>query len=344
MPPDQVRLQQIVKDHELCALNTWKKKGAQAGTFLSSSGTCAQIDYILTRKTHATPRARLAHTRRDLPFIPITGMFHLPVVAEVSVKFDNRPAQQKPNTLHCLAHVRTSLEANPELATQFQELFHKCRDGHVNDVNAAMLQAWTMICPAKSAVKPQQTCENTTSMIRALWQQRQQVRTSSQAVQHTYHGSAQQSMLTALFQHWKALSVHKRMTQALRKHCKIQKSRKIEQLVADASRRSDSLTGLFGILRKIAPKTTKRRTQLRNADGSLAGPTEQLSIIQGYFQQVYAADTAPTCPPHKPCPVSFEVEEIESAIQSLPNKALPTALRQLRSGDCVHTPLRRKSS
>ena len=106
-PPDQTRLQQIVKDHELCALNTWKKKGAQAGTFLSSSGTCTQIDYVLTRKMHATPRARLAHTRRDLPFIPVTGMFHLPVVAEVSVGFDNRQAPKPPNTLHCLAHVKS---------------------------------------------------------------------------------------------------------------------------------------------------------------------------------------------------------------------------------------------
>ena len=83
--------------------------------------------------------------------------------------------------------------------------------------------------------------------------------------------------------------------------------------------------GLYGILRKIAPKTSKRRMQLRNADGNLAGPTEQLDIIQGYFQQVYAADTAPARPPRKPCPVSFEVEEIERAIQSLPKKALPTA-------------------
>ena len=292
VPPDQTRLQQLVKDHEMCALNTWKKKGAQAGTFLSSSGTCTQIDFILTRKVHTTPRARLAHTRRDLPFIPITGMFHLPVVAEVSVKLDNRPAKQQTTTLSCLAHVRTSLEANPALATQFQELFHKCRNEHANDVNAAMNQAWTMICPARNAVKPLQARENTTSMIRALWQQRQQVRSSSQAVRHIYHGSTQQSLLTALFQHWKALSVHGRMTRALRQHCKIQKSRKIEQLVADAGQNGSSLTGLFGILRKIAPKTTKRRTQLRNTDGSLAGPTEQLNI---------------------------------SAIQSLPNKALPTA-------------------
>ena len=59
VPPDQVRREQIVKD--LCALNTWKKKGAQAGTFLSSSGTCTQVDYILVRNVHATPRARLAH-------------------------------------------------------------------------------------------------------------------------------------------------------------------------------------------------------------------------------------------------------------------------------------------
>ena len=325
VPPDQTRLQQLVKDHELCALNTWKKKGAQAGTFLSSSGTCTQIDFILTRKVHTTPRARLAHARRDLPFIPITGMFHLPVVAEVSVKHDNRPAKQQTTTLSCLAHVRKSLEANPALATQFQDLFHKCRNEHANDVNAAMLQAWTMICPAKNAVKPLQACENTTSMIRALWQQRQQVRTSSQAVRHICHGSTQKSLLTSLFQHWKALSVHGRMTHALRQHCKIQKSRKIEKLVADAGQNGSSLTGLFGILRKIAPKTTKRRTQLRNTDGSLAEPTEQLNIIQGYFKRVYAADTAPTCPPHDPCLVSFEVEEIESAIQSLPNKALPTA-------------------
>ena len=329
VPPDQTRLQQIVKDHELCALNTWKKKGAKAGTFLFSSGTCAQIDFILTRRMHATPRARLAHTRRDLPFIPITGMFHLPVVAEVSVKFDNRPAKPQTTTLSGLAHVRASLAANPALATQFQELFHTFRNARASDVNAAMLQAWTTICPAKNAVTPQQACENTTSMIRALWQQRQQVRTSSQAVQRVYHGiyhgSTQQSMLTALFQHWQALSVHKRMTSALRQHCKLQKSRKIEQLVADAGQNGGSLTGLFGILRKIAPKTTKRRMQLRNTDGSLAGPTEQLNIIQGYFKQVYAADTAPTCPPHDLCPVSFEVEEIENAIQSLPNKALPTA-------------------
>ena len=325
VPHDQVRLQQIVKDHELCALNTWKKKGAQAGTFLSSSGTCTQIDYILVRKMHATPRARLAHTRRDLPFIPITGMFHFPVIAEVSIKFDNRPARQQSNTLHCLPHVKASLAADPALATQFQELFHKCRDGHASDINAAMLQAWTTVCPAKNAVTPSPACDNTTSMIRALWHQRKQVRTSSQAVQHAYQGSAQQPLLVALFQHWKALSVHKRLAQALRKHCKIQKSRQIEHLVTDASRSRNALTGLYGILRRIAPKTSKRRMQLRNADGSLAGPTEQLNIIQGYFQQVYAADTAPARPPHTPCPVSFEVEEIESAIQSLPNKALPTA-------------------
>ena len=79
--------------------------------------------------------------QRDLPFIPATGMFHLPVLAEVSVRFDNRQAPQPPNTLHCLAHVKTSLKANPAPAAQFQEHFLQRRNEHAHDVNAAMLQA-----------------------------------------------------------------------------------------------------------------------------------------------------------------------------------------------------------
>ena len=109
---------------------------------------------------------------------------------------DNNPA---PCTA-CLPHVKASLEADPALATRFQELFHKCRDGHASDINAAMLKAWATVCPAKNAVKPSQTCDNTTSMVRALWHQRQQVRTSCQAVQHACQGSARPPLLAALFQ------------------------------------------------------------------------------------------------------------------------------------------------
>ena len=69
------RIQQVLRDHELVAVNTWQSGGSRAGTFRQSNGTHTQLDYFLMRRSQVTAASRNVSIRPGLPFVPVSGIF-----------------------------------------------------------------------------------------------------------------------------------------------------------------------------------------------------------------------------------------------------------------------------
>ena len=275
--PDTNRLQQILRDNNLVVPNTWRRAGQRAETFQSYGGSKTQIDFIVMRCAQADSNARNAAPRADLPFIPTDGMFHLPLFAELPLKvnYSYRAPQGRPSLT--LAATQASLRQDPALAQAFSERMaqHDSAASTLDDFNEQMLQTWQSLA----------------QKIRTTWLQRgllrQCVQTISQRINQPCFAGAR-PLMASLFACWRQQSTCRRRAKDLQTHCRESKQRQVEQLVQESSQHGASLTGLHRILRKIAPKTTRRRMQLRESNRDLPDTKGQLAIIKEHFGQVYA--------------------------------------------------------
>ena len=91
---DSHLVQALLRRHKLTALNTWPKGGPASATFVQNGQPATQIDFIIMRIQQAGPLSKQSRPCAGLPFVPTTGMYHLPVQARIPCP--NRPAHAKP--------------------------------------------------------------------------------------------------------------------------------------------------------------------------------------------------------------------------------------------------------
>ena len=78
--PDTPTAQDLLRNFDLTVLNSWGVSGRRSCTYLPAGASGhSQIDYAIMRRRLADPPARCTapHT---LPFVPATGMRHLPLL------------------------------------------------------------------------------------------------------------------------------------------------------------------------------------------------------------------------------------------------------------------------
>ena len=89
------------------------------------------------------------------------------------------------------------------------------------------------------------------------------------------------------------------------------------------------------IINRVAPRAHRLRPQIRDAQGRMTTPRQELAIIQQYWQDVYTA-TSPAHIEH-PHRIHIECTEVEVMLSKLPaykdttHPALPGNLRQVHS-------------
>ena len=322
------RVQQILRDHELNAVNTWQSRGPRAGTFKQSNGTHTQLDYFLMRRSQVTALSRRVQVCAELPFVPTAGMYHFPLFMNLPVPSRRLVYGPQPRraTLHS---VKCALADDPTLVTKFQAALMRTLEGDkpATTVNEALMQAWTQIAPKMPSSGGPTASPNTTVLIRDLWAKRQAVRQATARLRALLGPQGADGVsfrvCAALFAEWRAQAIARTASKQLQKHCKQRKRQQVEDLIVEATNNGDSLTGLHRIMRRIAPKTPRRRMQLRGPAGELLGPVGQLKLLNGHFSKVYATDKAPIHQSHRFPTFQVTVHEIAEVIRSLPAKALP---------------------
>ena len=122
---DQPRFSGLLQRFGLRALNTYRRRH-KAHTYIATTRRLTvrtQIDFILTRTVHADPVAQQALPLWEVPFVPISGMRHLPLSCSLPrphfkhIKLGKKPHQTMPHPRNMQQHLR----AHPEIAAQFQE-------------------------------------------------------------------------------------------------------------------------------------------------------------------------------------------------------------------------------
>ena len=333
---DQFRLQDLLRDHGLCALNTWGKAGSPSVTFKPLKGMGTQIDFYLTRCRQTTPQALCASTLMNFPLLPETGMYHLPVKAQLPLPVAPRKAGEKQGN---------SLKATQELMNKYPKLlptYQAHLPDHVlphQELTKIMADAWAnaldQCCVILNPSEAPATTLDSPEVVH-LWQHRQELRALQQALatnhdtfvgtldlqvrKHTRARLAASMLLRA----WQQAVHCTRKAKELRKISRLRKKQHLDALIMEARNSSSPMTAVHQILKRYAPKVRQKRLQLRTSQGHILTPQEEMQQIVGHFKQVYKQpDHAPSGRPVDQA-VVFDPHSVLLAFSKLPNKALPS--------------------
>ena len=311
--------QDLVRNQDLLALNTWGPRGQRACTFLPAGQTGhSQIDFAFARRTQADPLSRCTKPH-VLPFVPATGMRHLPLLG--SIPSPTRPRHRHQPPVLQRHKVQHTCEEHPEVAAGFRMAMQSLAETSPDlPTNALFKRAWqsaTVHLPA--TVQPSRP-DNRGQSVRELWRLRSIVRQGRQHACRT---------LRDLMSRWRDQSALQKHQRELRKQCRRRRHQKMTQQLQEAVGHT-GYVGIYRVLRLFAPKQPRRKLQLRSSDGRPLDIPTTLQTIREFYQELFHQhpQTLPPCP--KP---AFQItwQQLYQAFNSLAvNKALPPSTAPAR--------------
>ena len=313
-------LQELLRQQQLVALNTWRKAGPTSCTFLSAStGTqgSSQIDFALARHAHSDSLARQAKPM-DLPFVPTQGLRHRPILGTIPYPRPPHGKPQKP--VLTMKRVRDACLRLPALLPTFSMQVSHVHADHPH------LDTATLLATALHRALAHQPQQETTPAypdpqplaipLESLWALRKKVR-----------GVTLRSLTTALgvWRHWRNVMLLNRKQREVHKQCRRLKQERLARLLADTAGSNAGLTGVFQLLRGLAPKAPRRKLQLRAQDGMPLSSAGTLAAIQTYYTHLFNQCPAPALGPPPATPLHITLSELKLALAKLPaHKALPS--------------------
>ncbi|CAE7389420.1 unnamed protein product [Symbiodinium sp. CCMP2592] len=324
---DQQELQELLRNHRCCALNTWARRGSTAPTFIPPSTKGkepgSQIDFVITRGNLLDPEAKRARPVAT-PFVPTSGGRHRPVIA--TIPLPTRPTT-KAGDNHGLRprQIRKAL-ADTTMATQVGEAVRnrlECMQP-TDAIDDQLLEGWRAVrgqFPTNDTTRPVPCPQHATLTVcvRHLWQLRDDVRKATQTL-GTW--TSPRRMATRALQAWVLLFRLNSHNRELRKECRRRKTNRIEEVVL-----SDNI---HQAAKRFAPKAPRKRLQLRDANGGIQTHEAEFEQIKTYFAKLYAGPVPDQVVLSKGPLIS--VDEVLAAMhrlqagKAMPHKSAPAAL------------------
>ena len=116
--PDTSMAQDLLKTFDLTVLNSWGTSGRQACTYIPATVTGhSQIDFAIMRRSSTDQLARCV-APVTLPFVPTTGMRHLPLLG--SIPLPRRPTARPAPPMLSRRRVRDLCLQHPQLPDRFR--------------------------------------------------------------------------------------------------------------------------------------------------------------------------------------------------------------------------------
>ena len=271
----------------------------------------------------------------EAPFVPHTGCRHLPV--ECFVRKPTRPNVQHGPQRMQPHEVRQQLSHEPMsqlFTTHMDKVLHDL-DHQVDSLDQKLLEGWQqciqLVQPPKSQ-RPLPTTadgqESFSNHIHQMWQLRQGLR-SMPGLDTTAPATA---LLQQVFAGWRKAATLQAITRKVRKAGRDRKIQKVKQVLDSGD--------IFKTAKCLAPKTPKRRIQLRDEQGKMQSHDQEHGQLVDYFRQLYDGLRLP--PSLLTKPITFDVEEITAAIAKMspakvmPSCSAPTVLWKWTSKSAAH--------
>lgn len=144
----------------------------------------------------------------------------------------------------------------------------------------------------------------------------------SQISQHTLNERMQagQLQIKTMFQFWHHVTRFKVLTKSHRRHAQMVRKHHFQDIIHLAQKAADRHNSfqLFHLINSFAPKSPKRRMQLRTVHGTLATAVEEHSILCKFVQDVWHGDPLLDAHPHVIPGTPFTEFDVQKALESIP--------------------------
>ncbi|CAE7191337.1 unnamed protein product [Symbiodinium microadriaticum] len=189
----------------------------------------------------------------------------------------------------------------------------------VPNIDAALLQGWQQHMKTKRQQTqqveriPHPAVADTALLIRQLWALRELIHAESRGT--TASQPPDGPGLAQLWTGWRRICALQQLQRELRRRGRHKRIHMVEQAV-----KADNV---YQAAKQFAPKTARRRLQLRTEQGHLQTAAEEFRTIKQYYETLYAG---PAPPQDFLCTrLDFRLEEVLLVIKSLtPGKAMPS--------------------
>ena len=352
--PDRYRadaheFQELLRIHDLCALNTWTSPRRCNMYTFQMQDRRAQIDYIFTRRAQADYEARLAK----------------PLWGHDSIDHSPWRGGSKHMALRCSLPLfpgwRTDKISKPggnsfdkhalEAAVKHNTAEAQClRDAvrarlaeagaTVENINNILLQCTEQIFPGRAKQTRPKAWQD--SQVRAsvldLWRNRRCFLDASHVMfrlaascpsADEATGAHHSSVLHAAFGCWKAHLDLQKTYKELQRRGRAKRRQFLEDRLAQAklaSERHDTKE-LYAIVRQLAPKQKRRSVRIRQLDGSPLNAEAEFEAIKEYFGELYSQDNGLS--------FSFPVSAPSSGLIEITSREVSVALKANKLGKSV---------
>ena len=312
---DNGRFTSLLREHGLSALNTWHP--GLGPTFIHADA-CSRIDFIITRKHVADGVSKAVTYAWDAPFTGDSG--HVPMMAQIRKQWYNpkqhseqwgvTPAQRTKGHAAYMTNSNQWQAFTEQATTNLTACLDDVTtsdDDLIPTLHQVAIQCFHEFFPLD---KPNRNHfdETTTNLVMSKWQHRREfLRLTRPTARNLFQA----------WRHWtKFVLLNKQSKQHAKQLRKIKFAEVIQQ-AQNAAHRHDSHT-LFSIINKHAPKQSRRKMQLRNAQGHLASPIEETALLKRFIMDTWEGPpTFPTDVP--PCSgMPFSLRELEAEMCRIP--------------------------
>ena len=320
---DGKRFLSILRQFSLVALNTWD--ASQSPTF-AQNGAASRIDFVCTRMQHADGQAKAVQCLWNAPFMPITQYGHAPLLCHLARYWIPPPSQPMHGlTPHQRQRGRMAKLSNSsdwqEFVTHSASAVWRCFDDvlrnqclELQDVHDTAMKTFSDCFPAMSRPKPP---EPWTQNVHTLnkWQHRQLLQAASDR------------SVKGLFDAWFHAAKFQKLTRCHRRHAKQLRKHRFEETLRQANfaAASHDTHQLFDLINRFAPRTHRRRVQLRSECGALMTPSEERSMLVAYVRETWRGPllTPLTCDEAPGVP--FTVQDLAAALRKIPSQKATAA-------------------
>ena len=294
-------------------LNTWcSTKDYNLHTFCMGD-RLAQIDYILTRRVHATFTARQSrpiwgHNSIDLsPWRG--GAKHVAIQCQIQLFPGWRAATSK--TRQGIEYDKQALDKavrhNWPEAQLLREAVQSKLEGAANVtveyINAILITCCKEIFPARRVVEQSRPWqhESVKTKVADLWVCRNHFRDALTSLSRSIAQcqwpqlsllSANRSEIAAcVFRFWKASSRLQSVYKELQKRGRQRRQQFLEDQLSRAKAASErhNTKELYAVVRQLAPKTQYRKVRIRKIDGTPLRAEAEYMEIHSYFSELFSA-------------------------------------------------------
>ena len=292
--PDAKELINVLRTNHATLLNTWSARQDEAHTFRFGTHA-AQLDYIIIRQKDVNMQAKQSRPIANCPLGAWRhlGGYHIPLKASIRKRVPPPRKQATPNKKIDREQIIACTRAPDDPGNAAQIHRFRCKTQQILDSVASVQDLGNIatrvaeVAEAVFPVRKQEIVKYSNPILLSMgitnmWRQ-------WMAIKRTNKGKSLRDMLNK----WKVWAAYLRQFRAHKKQCQERKKQYLQDKMKEAelASRKHDLRSVYNIVRSLAPKAPRARTQLKGKDGGMLSRAEEAEVLRAFQAEIHVGQS-----------------------------------------------------